>query len=80
MIEDLVLSALTQVAPEADPNTLRAGEPLRDQLDLDSFDFLQLMIRIHEKTGVEIPESDYGKLSTIDQLVGYVKAHLTSAA
>jgi acyl carrier protein len=75
MIEDLVKEALSQVAPEADPATLRPDQPLREQLDLDSFDFLQLMIRVHEKTGVEIPEADYGRLSTLADLVAYLESH-----
>jgi acyl carrier protein len=69
-----VLGALAEIAPEADPASLRGAVPLRDQLDLDSMDFLNLLIAVHQRTGVEIPEADYGKLATLDQIVAYLEA------
>lgn len=69
-----IFEALAEIAPEADPQALRGAVPLRDQLDLDSMDFLNLLIGVHQRTGVEIPEADYGKLATLDQLVAYLEA------
>jgi acyl carrier protein len=69
-----IFEALAEIAPEADPSGLRGAVPLRDQLDLDSMDFLNLLIAVHQRTGVEIPEADYGKLATLDQLVAYLEA------
>jgi acyl carrier protein len=66
------LEALVGVAPEVDPATLRRIVALRDQLDLDSMDFLNFLVAVHQRTGVEIPEADYGKLATLDQLVAYL--------
>ena len=74
-----VLEALGGIAPEADPGSLRGNLALRDQLDLDSMDFLNFLVAVHERTGVEIPEADYGKLATLDQLVDYL-ARETGAA
>jgi acyl carrier protein len=74
-----IFEALAEIAPEADPQALRGAVPLRDQLDLDSMDFLNLLIGVHQRTGVEIPEADYGKLATLDQLVAYLEAHQPSA-
>jgi acyl carrier protein len=71
-IREAVLQALGDVAPEADPATLRPDVDLRDQLDIDSMDFLNFVIGIHEQVQVEIPESDYPRLQTLDQLVDYV--------
>lgn len=71
-----VLDALGGIAPEADPATLRSDAPLRDQLDLDSMDFLNLLVAVHQRTGVEIPEADYGKLGSLDQIVAYLAAAL----
>ena len=71
-----VLDALGGVAPEADLGALRGNVALRDQLDLDSMDFLNFLVAVHERTGVEIPEADYGKLSTLDQLVAYLERKL----
>jgi acyl carrier protein len=74
----LALEALGGIAPEADLGALRDKVALRDQLDLDSMDFLNFLVAVHERTGVEIPEADYGKLATLDQLVAYL-AHETGA-
>jgi acyl carrier protein len=70
-----VLGALAEIAPEADPATLRGAVPLRHQLDLDSMDFLNLLVAVHQRTGVEIPEADYGKLASLDQIVAYLEVH-----
>lgn len=69
-----VLEALGAVAPEADPSTLDRTEPIRDQLDLDSVDFLTFVESLHERLGVDVPEADYGKLATVDGAVAYLAA------
>ena len=71
-----IASCLLEIAPEADLATLRRDRPLRDQLDIDSFDFLNLLVAVHEATGVNIPESDYPKVATLDALLAYVKARV----
>jgi acyl carrier protein len=71
-----ILKIAATIAPEADFNALAPGENLREALDLDSFDFLNLLIGIHEALGVEIPESDYGEVSTLAGLVKYLAARL----
>jgi acyl carrier protein len=78
-IKDAVLRALTEVAPEADPATLRPDLDLRDQLDIDSMDSLNFVIGIHELVGVDIPEAEWARLQTLDQVVDYVAAALAPA-
>jgi hypothetical protein len=73
------LEALGGVAPEADLAGLRGNVALRDQLDLDSMDFLNFLVAVHQRTGVEIPEADYGKLATLDQLVDYLARKVGAA-
>lgn len=70
----LVVDVLATIAPEADFDTLRRDLPLRDQLDIDSMDYLNFMIALNERTGIEIPESDYGRLTTIDECVEYLRS------
>lgn len=70
------LDALSQIAPEADLTQLSSTAPLREQLDIDSFDFLRLMVALHEQLHVEIPERDYRKLASLDGAVGYLAARL----
>jgi acyl carrier protein len=67
-----VLAALFEIAPEAEGEPLNHSRSIRDQLDIDSVDYLNFMIRLHEMFQVEIPETDYPQLGTIDQIVGYL--------
>ncbi len=71
-IRDAVFKRLRKVAPEANPADLAPTENIREALDIDSFDFLNLLIGLHESLGVEIPESDYGKLTTMQALIDYL--------
>ena len=73
-IREIVLRALGEIAPEADPTTLEPDVSFRDQLDIDSMDFLNFAIALHEEFGVEIPEADYPKLATLDGCVEYLAA------
>jgi acyl carrier protein len=71
-IKDVVLGALTGVAPEIDPALIQPGISFRDQLDVDSMDFLNFVIALHHRLGVDIPEADYPKLSTLEGAVAYL--------
>jgi acyl carrier protein len=71
----IVFETLAGIAPEADPAALAGDAPMRDQLDLDSMDFLNLLVGIHERTGIDIPEADYAHLETLDELVAYLARH-----
>jgi len=71
-----VLAALGNVAPELDPGTLDPKRDLRDQLDLDSMDFLNFVVGLHKAFGVDIPEADYRKLGTLDACVAYLTAKM----
>jgi acyl carrier protein len=69
---ELFASVLHQVAPEADLDDVGPGETLQEALDLDSIDFLNLVVGLSESTGVEIPERDYPQLSTVEGAVAYL--------
>lgn len=73
-LSEVVIRALTGVAPDVDPAAIDPGEGLAEQLDLDSMDFLNIIVAVHEQTGIEIPERDYGKLSTLDDATAYLLA------
>jgi acyl carrier protein len=73
-IRATVLATLAEIAPEVDPAAVLPGVDLRDQLDIDSMDFLNFVIALHERLGVDIPERDYPKLATLDTIVDYVAA------
>ena len=73
-IRAIVLRALGEVAPEADLGIIKPSVSFRDQLDIDSMDFLNFVIGLHHALRVDIPEADYPKLATLDGCV----AHLAS--
>lgn len=75
-IKKTVVDALTRVAPEIDPSSIESGASFRDQLDLDSMDFLNFVLAVHGRLGVEIPETEYPRLSTLDGAVDYLRAKL----
>jgi len=72
-LRSTVFDALRHIAPEIKPDDLAPGTPLRDQVDLDSMDWLNLLDALHSKLAVEIPEADYEKLVTLDDLLAYLK-------
>ena len=67
-----VLATLKAIAPEVEENDMVADQPLREQVDLDSMDWLNFLIGLHEKLKVDIPEADYAKLRTLDDLLAYL--------
>lgn len=73
-----VLSVLTGIAPEVDADEITDDDLLRDQVDLDSMDWLNFLIGIHKRLNVDIPESDYKSLRTLADVVNYVDKRLTA--
>ena len=71
-IRSLIFRLLGEIAPEADLSSVRNDRPLRDQLDIDSMDFLNLLIALSKELKVEVPEADYPKLSTLDGMTAYL--------
>lgn len=70
-----VVAELISIAPEIEEGDLSDTELLRDQVDLDSMDWLNFLVRLHTRFEVDIPESQYASLRTIDDLTGYITAH-----
>ncbi|MEW5872974.1 MAG: acyl carrier protein [Chloroflexota bacterium] len=73
-LKQIILNALAQVAPGADVNNLDPDENVREALDIDSFDHLNFLVSLHETLGVEIPEKDYGRLNTVNEIIAYLSA------
>jgi acyl carrier protein len=78
-MRDVVIAALTEVAPDIDPAAIDPDADLADQLDIDSMDFLNVIVAINERTGIEVPERDYPKLSTLNDAVAYLETVRTRA-
>lgn len=68
-----VVDALTDIAPEVDAASLKDTAPLRDQVDLDSMDWLRFLTGLEAKLGVSVSEADYARLVTLADVVSYVE-------
>jgi acyl carrier protein len=79
-LEALVRDVLAGFAPEADLDALDPDAPLQETLDLDSIDFLNAMVAIHDRTGVEVPEADYPLVATLGGCVRYLSQHMSPPA
>jgi len=75
-VRRIVLDALRQVAPEADLAHLDPAADLREELEIDSMDVLNLAIAIHERTGIDIPEQDYAELQSLADGVTYLRRRM----
>jgi acyl carrier protein len=69
-----VLAVLCSIAPEVEPGDVQPAKPLRNQIDLDSMDWLNFLVALNEKLGVQIPEADYARLVTLDDVIDYLLA------
>jgi acyl carrier protein len=71
-----VVDALLEVAPDVDSVGLDAKAPFRDQFDFDSMDTLNFVTALHERLGVDVPETDYPQLASLESAVRYLAAHV----
>jgi acyl carrier protein len=71
-----VFAELKRIAPELEEGELAPAKPLRDQVDLDSMDWLNFIVALQERFKIEIPESDYVRLGTLEQTVAYLQNKL----
>lgn len=72
-INHTMATVLRRIAPEADLSAVPPDENLRQALDLDSMDFLHFLVGLHEALNVDIPESEYGRLTTTAQIVAFIQ-------
>jgi acyl carrier protein len=67
-----VIATIREVAPEVESDQLNSARALRQQVDLDSMDWLNVIIGWHRRFGIETPEVDYARLTSVDAVVAYV--------
>lgn len=75
-----VLAAIAAVAPEVEPAQLSGSLALRRQVELDSMDWLRVIVGWHARFGVDIPETDYARLVSVDAVVDYLMERLGASA
>ncbi|HYD66393.1 acyl carrier protein [Azospirillum sp.] len=71
-IDTVIIDALTAVAPDVDPAALDPAQPFRDQIEIDSVDFLNFVLGIERRLGLRVPELDYPQFSTLDGCRAYL--------
>jgi acyl carrier protein len=75
-LKQAIVQTLLTIAPEVEASTLKADKPFRNQVDLDSADWLNFLVALKERIGVDVPDADAAKLNTLDKLVDYCAAKL----
>lgn len=71
-VKKIVLAIIADIAPDEDLSNVKPEVRLRDQLELDSMDFLDIVMELRKKYGIEVPEADYPKLASLDSCAEYL--------
>jgi acyl carrier protein len=75
-----VLDIIADIAPDEDLTHVKADVRLRDQLQLDSMDFLDIVMELRKRHGIEVPEADYGQLASLDSCAAYLTPKFNAVA
>ena len=73
-LKQAIVETLLTIAPEVDAAGLKADRPFRNQVDLDSADWLNFLVALKERIGVDVPDAEAPRLNTLDKLVDYCAA------
>jgi acyl carrier protein len=68
----LVIDIISDIAPDEDLSAIKSEVRLRDQLQLDSMDFLDIVMELRKRHGIEVPEADYGQLASLESCAEYL--------
>lgn len=79
-IKEAITSILADIAPDEDLSHLKEDVPFREQLELDSMDFLDIVMELRKRHGIEVPEADYPKLASLDSCAEYLTPKFNSLA
>lgn len=72
-IKQAIIGIINDINPDEDTSNINAAERLRDQLDLDSMDFLDIVMELRKRYGVHVPDTDYEHLASLDSCVDYLR-------
>jgi len=75
-IKETILKIIAQIIPDEDLSTLKGDIPIREQVELDSMDFLDIVMELRKRYGIEVPEDDYTHLATLDSTVAYLEPRM----
>ncbi len=76
----LVIDIISDIAPDEDLSAIKPEVRLRDQLELDSMDFLDIVMELRKRHGIEVPEADYGRLASLESCADYLAPKFSTKA
>lgn len=79
-VRQLIMDIIHDIAPDEDLSDVKSDVRLRDQLDLDSMDFLDIVMELRKRHQIEVPEADYMELATLDGCVSYLHPKFAAKA
>jgi acyl carrier protein len=79
-IKEVILDILENIAPDEDLSGLKDDVPFREQLELDSMDFLDIVMELRKRYRIQVPEEDYMQLASMDSTVKYLEPKMTEIA
>ena len=71
-VKQIVIDIINEIAPDEDTTDLKGEVSLRDQMDLDSMDFLDIVMELRKQHGIEVPEADYPELASLVSCANYL--------
>lgn len=71
-VKQIVIDIINEIAPDEDTSDLKSEVNLRDQMDLDSMDFLDIVMELRKQHSIEVPEADYPELASLDSCANYL--------
>ena len=71
-VRQVILNILADIAPDEDISSIDDNTKLRDQIDLDSMEFLDIVMELRKRFNIEVPEKDYEQLATMAGCVSYL--------
>ena len=72
-IRSMILEVIHEIVPDEDLSDLKGDVRIRDQIEMDSMDFLDIIMELRKRYSITVPEDDYMKLSTLDSSVAYLE-------
>ena len=75
-IKSVLMEIVAEIIPDEDLTDLKDDIPIREQVELDSMDFLDIIMELRKRYGIEVPEDDYTQLATIDSSVTYLEPRM----
>lgn len=78
-IKEIFYNIIKEIVPDEDLSNMDANKAIRDQIEIDSMDFLDIVLELRKRYKVDVPEEDYPKLDTINGFVDYLEPKLKGA-